>query len=385
MKCTNINALFIFCLLFQWASALWQFDSNQYYAGQYGLASDPSIIQENSGLLRMFYTCYNPPRDRYPFGLALICQSTSNSGDIDSWTLVNNTFGLVEGVALLGRDGEWDEFLESCFALKTDLATNLRTDAKYLLYYSGYTNTTTRPQMGYPAALGLAYSSDGITFNRYQDAPVLANTPGWYDNDAIYSPVMLFDPTDPNKLLMIYVGHCYWDCEVVPGIRLLGAYSYDFVTWTKLPDPIINASLFDPEVYSWMEHGLAEPGWFYRDGVFYLYITANLGDDQVKNIYVATSSSPFTDYCVATEPVIRGGGVNAWGGVLAPAFAFTGDKLRSYVILQGALGTNETYIIGYAETSSNISPPAECITERSGAAIYSRNFIVIVLMVFVVL
>jgi hypothetical protein len=100
--------------------------------------------------------------------------------------------------------------------------------------------------MGYPAALGLAYSSDGITFNRYQDgksvqsptngrkfplifliwsiAPVLANTPGWYDNDAIYSPVMLFDPTDPNKLLMIYVGHCYWDCEVVPGIRLLGIY-----------------------------------------------------------------------------------------------------------------------------------------------------------------
>jgi hypothetical protein len=35
---------------------------------------------------------------------------------------------------------------------------------------------------------------------------------------------MLFDPTDPNKLLMIYVGHCYWDCEVVPGIRLLGIY-----------------------------------------------------------------------------------------------------------------------------------------------------------------
>ncbi len=142
------------------------------FQGQYGIASDPSVIRDES-VYRMSYTGYDPTTDR-----TVICQATSPDGL--AWKNVAVT-GNVEGQMVRGITGTWQERLEgSCLLKISDV---------YHLYCSGYRNAGD-PAPGFPAALGLATSSDGIKFTMQPD-PLLEPTSGWYDNDAIYSPSII--------------------------------------------------------------------------------------------------------------------------------------------------------------------------------------------------
>ena len=123
--------------------------------GQY-IASDPAILVDGD-IYRMFYTCWIVPETGFVAEdvRAAICQATSSDGL--SWENVE-VDGATEGLMLRGIEGTWQEHLEAAFIVKLD--------GTYLLYYSGY-ETEGDPAMGFPAALSVAASTDGVSFERF--------------------------------------------------------------------------------------------------------------------------------------------------------------------------------------------------------------------------
>jgi predicted GH43/DUF377 family glycosyl hydrolase len=305
----------------------WAIKEDPVFGGQY-VAADPSVILDN-GLYRMFYTCIDPSGE---VTIAEICQATSSDGL--SWANIPAS-GEIEGLVLAGRPGEWDEHLETSLIFK-------RGD-QYFLYYSGY-KTDGLPVIGFPASLGLATSTDGVTFTRVQDDPILSPTDGALDNDAVYGPAIV---AHDGQLVMIYAGHCYNDCPTGEDseVTLLAATSIDGLTWTKRADPVLAAV----DGLDWMKDGLSDPDLVQgSDGRYYLFFTGVREDDRA--IGVAVSDSPFGPWTVDADPIIlpstTGLGFDA-AGVVAPTVLFENDRARMWYRGTG-LG-DEGFAIGYAE------------------------------------
>jgi predicted GH43/DUF377 family glycosyl hydrolase len=264
--------------------------------------------------------------------IAEICEATSSDGM--SWTNIPTT-GEIEGLVLAGRPGMWDEHLETSLIVK-------RGD-QYLLYYSGY-QTDGLPVIGFPASLGLATSTDGVTFTRVQDEPILSPTEGALDNDAIYGPTIV---EYNSQLVMIYAGHCYNNCPTGEDseVTLLAATSTDGITWTKQSDPVLARI----DGLNWMEDGIADPDLVLGpDGRYYLFFTGVREDDRA--IGLAVSDSPFGPWTVNADPIIlpsvTGVGFDA-AGVVAPTVLFEGDRARMW--FRGTGSNDEGFAIGYAE------------------------------------
>eukprot|EP00026_Physarum_polycephalum_P020982 Phypoly_transcript_23928.p1 GENE.Phypoly_transcript_23928~~Phypoly_transcript_23928.p1 ORF type:complete len:173 (+),score=18.04 Phypoly_transcript_23928:30-548(+) len=127
----------------------WKEDYNNFFNDNGIYASDPSLVKVNNSFYRMFYTCYDYPYGKYPGGTSQICQATSTSGDITTFTNVNTIGGhnqsnyVVSGIAIESRDGKWDENCEVAFGIADpSIATKLGKDIQLLVYYSGYSNTS---------------------------------------------------------------------------------------------------------------------------------------------------------------------------------------------------------------------------------------------------
>lgn len=303
------------------SSAEWSKRPEPIFTGQF-IASDPAVIRDGA-LYRMFYTCWFPGEERFS---AAICQATSDDGE--HWANVQ-VDGAFEGVVLMGRDGEWDEHLEASFAVKRD--------GEYLLYYSGYRHEGV-PAMGFPAALAVARSTDGVHFERVEDGPIIQPTPGWLDNDAVYSPAII---EHEDQLLMVYAGHCYTSCDAGYGVSLLSASSNDGIHWIKHTEPVLQAVAG----IDWTRDGVAEPALVETDGDFYLFFTGLDGDARV--IGIARSAEPFGPWEVAPDPIITPSpdGFDA-GGVLAPDVRIEGDLARMWFL---GVALDEVIAIGYAE------------------------------------
>lgn len=312
----------------RWAS--WDKRPEPVFAGQF-IASDPTIVRDGD-LYRMFYTCFSldltvafdPATTR-----AALCEATSTDGI--SWTNMPAT-GQIEGLILTGRESEWDENLEGSFAF--------RRGDDYLLYYSGYRHEGV-PAQGSPAALAVARSSDGVTFTRFGDEPILSPTPGWYDNDAVYSPV-IFPYGD--ELVMIYAGHCYTRCDLAYGNILLAATSPDGLTWTKREEPVLQPIPNIP----WARDGVAEPGMLIGpDGFYYLFFTGLRDADRI--IGIARAETPFGPWDINPDPIIvpSPSGFDR-AGVLAPDVHLEGDTVRLWFL---GVTPEEDIAIGYAESS----------------------------------
>ncbi|CAN5488368.1 hypothetical protein BH09CHL1_BH09CHL1_20130 [soil metagenome] len=303
-------------------SSAWEKHAEPVFSGEL-IASDPAVLLDGD-LYRMFYTCWIPGEDHFR---SAICQATSDDGF--EWTNIPSE-GPIEGLVLRGRDGEWDEHLEASFVVK-------RTN-EYLLYYSGYRNEGV-PAMGYPAALAVARSIDGIHFERVEDGPVIQPTPGWLDNDAVYSPTIY---EDDGQLVMIYAGHCYTTCDAGYGVNLLGARSNDGVHWTKETRPVLQAV----DGLEWTRDGVAEPGIVVGpDGLLYLFFTGLL--DEQRAIGVARSESLLGPWDVLPDPIITPSddGFDA-GGALAPDVHVEGNLARMWFL---GFDTAGDISIGYAE------------------------------------
>lgn len=293
------------------------------------VASDPSVLRGRDGY-RMYYTAMDargwPARARVVIALA-------RSRDGLSWENAD-TGHPVAGTVLEGREGSWEENLEAAYAVEFG--------GECLLYYGGYRHEG-HPRKGFPASMGLARSRDGVRFARVSDRPILSPSKGWYDNDALYSPVVF--PWN-GGLGMIYVGHCYTDASGIPapGVRILGATSPDGVRWTKRPEPVLGERRGIP----WMTEGAAEPGLLAGpDGSWYLAFTGMQGERRVLGI--ARGASPFGPWEIRERPILEPGprGFDR-AGVLAPHMLLEGGRVRMWFL--GA-DRGDKFAIGYAEAA----------------------------------
>lgn len=315
----------------QWTQ--WTKRSTPVFSGQYGVASDPCIIRDGK-IYRMYHTGLDVVKTR-----TIVCQATSSDGI--SWQYVS-AGGKHKGMILRGRNDQWDENLESVAVVKNRDG--------FLLYFSGYRDKG-NPMKGFPAALFAAKSKDGVNFSRVSTAPVLKPTPGWYDNDAIYSPCVI---RHDGQYIMLYVGHCYtrYDKIKAPGVYLLAATSPDGIKWTKHPEPLMSPG----SSISWMAEGAAEPSILAgSDGKFYLFFTGLRGEQRV--IGVARSDSPLGRWQVNPDPILTPTRKNFdEHQVLAPFVILEGDKLRMWYL---GVNKKERMVTGYAEADWPIYHPSK--------------------------
>ena len=296
------------------------------FRGQFFIVSDPVVLHEGD-LYRMYYTCidfFEEPR-------AMICQATSDDGY--EWQNIE-VENRVEGLVLRGREDEWDEDLEGAYVIHYG--------DEYLLYYSGYTHDGGVPAQGYPALLALAISTDGVHFERYAGGdPILEPTSGWYDNDAVYSEVVFeYD----GGLVMIYVGHCYTDCDYAVSTSLVAATSPDGRVWTKRDEPVL---LRDPDI-PWMSEGVAEPALLAEpDGTYTLFFTGLQGEGRVLGM--ARGETPFGPWEVNPNPILTPTpDSHDDAGVLAPHVLVEDGIARMWYLAQGSDGY---FNLGYAEAA----------------------------------
>ncbi|MDN5785907.1 hypothetical protein [Pseudorhodobacter sp.] len=300
--------------------------SGRFYSGTI-IASDPSI-RKNGSDMEMFYTDLDMSKER-----TVIARAESTDGV--NWQPQGEADG-IKGLVIAGKDGAWDENIES--------AAVTEGDGGYLLFYSGYRDKGT-PMKGFPAALGLATSTDGKNFTRASDAPVMEPTKGWYDNDAIYSPTIL---RDGGLYHMIYVGHSYTDFSKIGagGVYLLHASSPDGRNWTKSPEPVARPGQFD----DWRRDGLAEPYLIKRGKDDYLLFYTGL-DGEKRAIGVATGPSPTGPWAFGSKPLIVPGQGSEQDAhqVLAPAVMLDGENLRVWY-----LGANTKGALKIGEATGNV-------------------------------
>ena len=170
--------------------------------------SDPCALYE-SGTLKVWYSCWDVS-DHNVMGYA-----TSADKGI---TWVKYNAGSDVAVLFLGTGGSWDDHFIHQPQVIHDGST-------YYMFYGGNNNSYT----GVGAMnIGLATSSDGIAWNRYGSAPVIALTGVSTDPDESY-----VRPSQPFKYgstwYMLYWGHSNTSGKDT----LLLATSPDLYTWTK--------------------------------------------------------------------------------------------------------------------------------------------------------
>ncbi len=175
----------------------------------------------------------------------------------------------TEPVLNPGSEGSWDD-------LRVSSPRVVKTDTGYTMYYSG-----SQKSNGIYTRIGMATSTDGITWTKYDD-PATTDTL-YSESDPILATgdkqIFIGQPMvqqTPDGWTMIY--------RVVtsPGHMLLGyTTSKDGIRWT-----------YDPKIVIWKPTDIPKSNGFwytafvYHDDTYYLYVEGGIG--QHTQIYAAT-------------------------------------------------------------------------------------------------
>lgn len=298
-------------------------------SGPFSLVGDPSVMRDGA-VLRMVYNCFDPQRKR-----GAICMATSSDGlewqDLD-------TGDKPRGRIVRTRPGEWDDAQETPFLVKWK--------GEYLLYFVGY-----RDRGGFiksfPAYVGMAWSRDGVRFERGDAEPVIKTSPESWDHDAISSPSVV---EHEGRLVMLYTAHCWTRCPRGTGITLLAATSSDGRRWVKHDRPVLTKSEF-PMAKDGIAEAEVTRG---PDGRYYLFYSLLYGD-RGHEVGVAVAPSPFGPWRINPEPILRKSedGFDAIGPI-APSVVFEGDRARMWF---HGFSKRKTIEIGYAEAPWPLTRP----------------------------
>lgn len=150
----------------------------------------PHSILKEGELLKLFYSAWTNPYGRWDIGFA-------TSYDGINWEKYPHPI-------LQGTSG-WEYQVASAAVIKHN--------ETYYLYYTG----RNLPEL----KIGLATSSDGIHWTRYENNPVLTYTEPWEEN-GVYSPTVVRENDQFKMIYMNSSGNAF-------GI----AYSSDGMHWTK--------------------------------------------------------------------------------------------------------------------------------------------------------
>ena len=286
-------------------------------------AADPSVIRDGD-TLRMYYSSLLVS----PTEKLLIAGAKSIDGL--NWIPSNNVKGK-ESVALDINANAWDNHLEAVTVLKQGNET--------WMYYCGYPEEAdVAGTIVAEGEIGLAKSSDNVTFTRAFSDPILTlGTTNSKDANALFSPTII---KEGNTYYMFYVGYCIENCTPA-FIGILGATSTDGENWTKLTQPIISGADLALEWAQVIKEPALVKG---PDGIFYLFIS---GD---KFIGVAKSNNILGPYEVYPDPILKIDYDWESTSVIAPSVLIENNKVRMWYMGVAASGTGADFAIGYAES-----------------------------------
>jgi len=234
------------------------------------LVAEGIIIIEDS----LWILYYNARSGGGPGPGPSIGRATSTSPD-GPWDRLNDP------ILTTGSSGEWDAAFITPNAI-------LPVDSGYIMYYSGGTGFPFPPSDH--AMVGLAFSSDGINWTKYDD-PLTTNPPyaesdpvltlgsaGSYDSGLAWESDVL---KTPNGFEMFYTG----DPDSWAGERICYATSEDGINWIK--DDLNNPILLLTQ--SWTTLDLVAPSAIKIDNEYFVYY---IGNTTLFNGQIGLATSP---------------------------------------------------------------------------------------------
>lgn len=240
------------------------------YVGIAALAS--SVIVEDDGTWVLYF--YTWDRAKWPDGPGKIGRATAPSPE-GPWT------ADPEPVLLPGSDGEWDE-------LAVRSASVIKDDDGYRMWFAGTTVTESQ--------IGLAFSSDGITWEKYDDpsttdAPFAESDPvlrpsgagdgNVWDKRNVYIPNVV---QTPDGLVMLYTSSPSVDDPQNHSRKIGFAVSEDGFEWDKALGAAINPGVFNGLQFFYSEL-------VYVDGAYLILVEVAPGNNETE-VYAASYTGP---------------------------------------------------------------------------------------------
>lgn len=228
----------------------------------------------------------------------------------------NSTDGITwrkygDSVLLPGPPGVWD-------SSQVGLGSVVWNGTLFLMWYSGSSSVTY-----VNGAIGLAMSSDGISWIKYSGNPVL--NPSAIDQRYIASPFVIRLIQTYN---MWYTGKSASDSQSSQISRILYATSFDGITWTKWPSAVLapanpnawdSGSVFSPAIlYDGTNFGM----WY--SGLNQSYINSGIG--------FATAPDGATWTRSSANPILRPDSPGSWdsAGVEQPSILTVNGYMLYY-------------------------------------------------------
>lgn len=203
--------------------------------------------------------------------------------------------------------------------------------AKYRMWYTGY-----NPTLNAPPAIGYAISSDGLSWTKYANNPILKPIPGGFEDEGVYEPVVIYDGI---RFRMWYDGTSQSQSSFATGY----ATSSDGINWTRY---VANPVLKGGPAGSWDAQG-GFPSTVHFDGTgFKMWYTGS--DGRTLRFGYATSTDGINWSKYANNPILDIGPPGAWDTnyIFLPDVMFDGSNYQMWY--EGFAG------IGHANSSDGI-------------------------------
>jgi predicted GH43/DUF377 family glycosyl hydrolase len=236
----------------------------------------------------------------------------------------------VGPVLLPGSADAWD-------SSSVALGSVLWNGTAFMMWYRGRSPITYQT-----GAIGLATSTDGVSWAKYAGNPVLKATA--IDQGYIGNPYVVKTLTYD----MWYAGRN----ATYPYSEILFATSFDGISWVKWPHPVFRPSA-DPT--AWDSGSVYSPSAYWNGTIFWIWYSG-LGQSLNPQIGIATSPDGATWTRFPNNPILSPGAQGAWdsSGVEQPDVVFSGYGLMLYY---DGLGLNAAGRIGMAQPQQGFAIP----------------------------
>lgn len=216
-------------------------------------------------------------------------------------------------VVAKGAGGTWDADLVESPTVMYDPKSG-----KWAMVYVGYGTTTGAQRAG----VGLAYSTDGVTWTKVGSAAILphSGTPGAPDQNGCSGPVIFWDD-DNDQYVLYYIGLTATGYEA-------GTKSICYATATALTGPWTrHGAVITTQPATWRANAVWHLCIVERDGTWYGFFNASDASD-IESIGYATAPSLTGPWTVddTHSPVLSGSG-SGWDSLRAgdPSVRRIGD------------------------------------------------------------
>lgn len=227
-------------------------------------------------------------------------------------------------------------------SLEVSLGSVVWNGSAFLMWYSG------RSVKDASESVGLAFSSDGVSWTKYQSNPVMTS-----DSNDLYPYV-------------IRVGNAYkmWYTEgTFPILWIDSAASIDGIHWTKNPEATLEPGAAFGQPGSWDGSAIYSPAVIYNGSAYWMWYTGGSGVTNRATVGYATSKDGISlkSWIEAPDnPIVSQGSAGAWDSynyVQYPDAVLVNNGVMLYysAIQRAANGTYISEKIGLAQSPQGFS------------------------------